>query len=459
LAPLVATFALLIAATSANAAGQVRGFDDPASTYSSSSLVVGFDTGTSADAGSASIASASAGSVEAGGPRSAVVKLGKGETLKDAASKLAAQPGVEYVKPNYLARISADDTWVPNDPGRGTAAGGWQATQWNFDSQYGINVLPAWRKLRGLQRSGGRGAVVAIVDTGVAFENWSKFKRSPDLAGVKIKSPHDFLDHDKHPEDRNGHGTHVASTVFEQTDNGLAVTGIAYGATLMPIRALNARGLGDEMTVARAIRFAADRGADVINLSVEFDVSLTASDLPAIVSAMRYAKRKRSLVVAAAGNQEANRVAYPARSDNALSVGATTVSGCLADYSDHGSGLDLVAPGGGGDTFDLDVTEGSTDPTNCKVTHPAVPIYQMTFLRNVRQFSLPGIYQGTSMASPHVSGTAALVIASGILGKNPTPAALQAHLEATATDLGAPGFDLHYGHGIVNAAAAVGATP
>lgn len=450
-------------AQSATAAGQVSGFDDPASTYSGSSLVVGFDAGTSAAEGSASISTADAGSVEAGGPRSAVVQLGKDESLKSAARKLVAKPGVSYVKPNYLARISAEtsaaDDWTPNDPGRGATAGGWQDTQWNFVGAYGINVLPAWRKLRELNRTGGRGAVVAIIDTGVAFENWRNFRRSPDLKGVKIKAAHDFLDHDKHPEDRNGHGTHVASTVFEQTDNALAVTGIAYGATLMPIRALNSRGLGDEMTVARAIRYAADRRADVINLSVEFDVQLSASDLPAIIAAMRYARRQGSLVIAAAGNQEANRVAYPARSGNALSVGATTVSGCLADYSDYGSGLDLVAPGGGGDTFDIDTTAGSTDSTNCRVTHPSAPIYQMTFVRNVRSFSLPGIYQGTSMASPHVAGVAALVVSSGIIGSNPTPAELQSQLEATATDVGAPGFDLHYGHGIVNAAAAVGATP
>ncbi len=449
---------MLVASQSASGAGQVRGFDDPASSYSSSSVIVGFDSDTSASAGAASIASASAGTVQLGGPRSAVVKVGKDESLRSVAKKLAAEPGVRYVKPNYIARIAADETdWIPNDPGRSSTPGGWQSTQWNFAGKYGINVLPAWRKLRALRRSGGRKSVVAIIDTGVAFENRGRFKRSPDLRGVKIKAAYDFLDRDRYPEDRNGHGTHVASTVFEQTDNALAVTGIAYGATLMPIRALNARGLGDEATVSRAIRYAADRGADVINLSVEFDVQLSASDLPGIISAMRYARAKGSLVVAASGNQEANRVAYPARSGYALSVGATTINGCLADYSDYGNGLDLVAPGGGSDTFDLDTSSGSTDPANCRVTNPAASIYQMTFARNPRSFSLPGTYQGTSMASPHVSGVAALIIASGIVGENPTPAAVQARLEVTAKDLGAPGYDLHYGNGLVDAAAAVGA--
>ncbi|MGK2878369.1 MAG: S8 family serine peptidase [Solirubrobacterales bacterium] len=457
MAPIVAGVALLVSAQSAGAAGQVRGFDDPAGSYSAASVVVGFDSETSASAGSASIATADAGAVGPGGPRSAVVKIGDGESLRSAAKKLAAEPGVAYVKPNYLLRTSAFEDWTPDDPGRGSTPGGWQSTQWNFAGQYGVNVLPAWRKLRSLQRSGGRGAVVAIIDTGVAFENYRDYRRSPDLRGVKVKGAYDFIDRDRHPEDRNGHGTHVASTVFEQTDNSLAVTGIAYGATMMPIRALNARGLGDEMTVSRAIRYAADRHADVINLSVEFDVQLSASDLPGIISAMRYARKKGSLVVAASGNQEATRVAYPARSGYALSVGATTASGCLADYSDYGPGLDLVAPGGGGDTFDLDTTAGSTDAQNCRVTNAALPIYQMTFLRSPSSFSLPSIYQGTSMASPHVSGVAALVVASGVIGKNPTAVALQQHLQNSAVDFGAPGYDLHYGNGLVNAAAAVGA--
>lgn len=445
-------------AQTAAAAGGVGGF--PADSYSSNGLIVGLDRSTSVSEGRDSISPVAGAAIGAAGPRSLRVRVEEGHSLAATARAIAKRPGVSFVKPDYLARISEDPPatpWLPNDPGGGTTAGGWQRLQWNFTGRWGVDVLPAWRKLRAIKRSGGRGAVVAVIDTGVAFESRGKYRGSPDLRGVRVKSPRDFLARSSHPYDRNGHGTHVASTIFAQTNDGIGVTGLAYGATMIPIRALNSRGYGNESVVARAIRYAADRRADVINLSVEFDVRLSAADLPLIVSAMRYAKRKGSLIVAAAGNQSVGKVAYPARSGYALAVGATTASGCLAGYSDHGRGLDLVAPGGGSDSLEFDSSDPITDRENCKASNPALPIYQVTFVDNLRRFFLPGTYQGTSMAAPHVSGVAALVIASGIIGRRPGPAALQKHLESTAVDLGAAGLDSRYGHGLINAADAVGA--
>ncbi len=457
---------LLIAASGAQAAaadvqvpaqaGQVRGFDAAKGAWARDSVVVIFGRSTSAASGRRAIA-AGPWRVLPAGPRSAVVRLRAGTSPKAAARRLAARRGVAVVKPNYRARVTAVE-WTPNDPGIPGTPGGWADTQWNFAGQWGINVLPAWRKLRSLKRSGGRTATIAVIDTGVAYKSRGRYRASPDLRGVKVKSPYDFISRNKHPSDPNGHGTHVASTIFEATDNALGVTGIAYKATMIPIRALNSKGFGDEATVARAVRYAADRRANVINLSVEFDYRLTARDLPGIVSAMKYAKRKGSLIVAASGNRAAGRVAYPARSSYALAVGATTASGCLARYSNYGAGLDLVAPGGGVDTARVDASAASTDRANCSAAHPVLPIVQMNFVNDFRRFSLPEIYQGTSLAAPHVSGVAGLVVASGILGKRPTPAALQSRLQKTARDLGAPGYDRRYGHGIVDAAAAVGAT-
>ncbi len=423
-------------------------FADDAPAYAPDSLIVGFGRDISAKTGMAALQSAGVGGVEPGGPRSALVRLRDGESPFTAARRIARNQGVRFVKPNYLVRTSAE--FMPDDPGRGVA-GDWRQLQWNFVGDYGVNVEPAWDKLRALGVEGARGAVIAVIDTGVAYETIGRYRRSPDLSAVSITSPHDFIDHDKHANDRNGHGTHVASTIAESTNNGVGVTGMAYGATLMPLRALDGSGLGDELTVSRAIRYAADRGADVINLSVEFDVRLNSRSLPTIISAMRYAHRKGALVVAASGNQAARRVAYPARYDRALAVGATTIRGCLAEYSDVGSGLDLVAPGGGADSGVMDLRSGSTDRTNCSFNGQPSPIYQMTFGRSLSRFGLVGGYQGTSMATPHVSATAAMVIASGILGPDPSPTAVTDRLESTARDLGYPGYDTRYGFGIVNA--------
>lgn len=444
--------AMLIAVPSAARAGEVQGFDNAASTYKADSLVVGFDPDTSAEDGGENLKAASVGTVETGGPRSAVVKVERGSSLKAVAKRLAKRKGVRYVKPNYIAR--AADNFIPNDPGVG-GPGDWQKVQWNFVGEYGVNVLPAWGALRDLGFEGGAGVTVAVIDTGVAYEDRGRFRRSPDLVNVNIRSPYDFILRKRNANDRNGHGTHVASTIFESTNNARYVTGIAYGATMMPIRALNSRGLGDEITVARAVRYAANRGAQVINLSVEFDVRLNERDLPAISAAMRYARSKGSLVVAAAGNQQARRVAFPARSKYAMAVGATTANGCLAEYSDVGSGLDIVAPGGGADSTVIDARAGSSDRNNCRFNNAALPIRQVTFGRSVKRFGMPSNYQGTSMASPHVAGAAALVIASGKLGPAPTAAAVAERLQNTARDLGFPGYDTRYGAGLLDVGAAV----
>jgi serine protease len=243
----------------------------------------------------------------------------------------------------------------------------------------------------------------------------------------------------------------VASTIVESANNGIGVTGIAYGARVMPVRVLNHRGEGDSVGISAGIRYAARRGADVINLSVEFDRRdvQSASDIPDIVAALRYARRRGALVVAASGNTGRKPVAYPARASSVMSVGATTEHGCLAGYSNRGSGLDIVAPGGGPDAY-LPREQDRCRPFDA----PGRDIYQMTFRKSIRSFGLPDGYNGTSMAAPHVAAAAALVIASGVLGDNPSPLAIETQLKATATDLGPVGPDALYGAGRVNAGAA-----
>jgi serine protease len=378
-------------------------------------------------------------------PRVKVVKVRAG-TVARAAQRLRGRRGVLSATPNYIAHAS----FVPNDPGNGATPGGWQSVQWNFSGPFGINAPAAWDNLARAGHPGGRGVTVGVLDTGVAYSDRGRFTRSPDLRGDRFARGYDFVDGDRYPNDLNGHGTHVASTIAESINNGIGVTGLAYGARLMPVRVLDRNGEGDSVAISRGIRFAAKHDVRIINLSFEFGATVTAGQIPDILDALRFARRKGVLVVGASGNASARSVAYPARAHDVLSVGATTEHGCLADYSNNGAGLDLTAPGGGPDA-QLD-----GDP-NC---HPADPpgrdIIQMTFNgeSSVRSFGLPLGYMGTSMAAPHVTATAALVIASGVIGHKPSPAAIEARLKATARDLGPPGPDDRYGAGLIDAAAA-----
>jgi serine protease len=245
----------------------------------------------------------------------------------------------------------------------------------------------------------------------------------------------------------------VASTIAEVANNNLGVPGIAYGATLMPVRVLNRYGQGRTAAIADGIRYAVKHGAQVINLSFEFSTFITGGQIPDIMDALRYANSKGVVVVGAAGNAASPTIADPARARTVIAVGATTEHLCLADYSNDGPGLDLVAPGGGPDA------DAGTNPTCSAADTRGRDIYQMTFTGSPRRFGLPGGYRGTSMATPHVAATAALVIASGVLGPHPSPRAVEARLKATARDLGAPGFDTTFGAGLVDAAAATARSP
>jgi serine protease len=337
---------------------------------------------------------------------------------------------------------------IPNDPGRGQTPGGWQKIQWNFTGPFGVDAPDAWANVAAAGHPGGRGVIVAVLDTGVAYANHGRHHRSPDLNPHSFVRGYDFVAHDSRPDDPEGHGTHVASTIAESTNNHYGLTGLAYGARIMPVRVLDARGEGDSSTIAAGVRYAAKHGAQVINLSLEFSSDVTASQIPSLIKAIRYAHTKGALVVAASGNEAYTAVAYPARATFVLSVGATTEHGCLADYSNQGSGLDLVAPGGGADAV-------LSDDPNCHPQDaPGRDVSQITYDDISRRSFGIDMEEGTSMAVPHVSATAALVIASGVLGKHPAPAALQHRLEATARDLGPSGYDRKYGWGLVNAAAA-----
>jgi serine protease len=370
--------------------------------------------------------------------------------LAEVIRRLRAAPGVEYAVPNYRAHVS---DFMPNDPGfpdRGL--GRWHEIQWNFAGEFGVRAPRAWELARAVKADGGRGVVVAVLDTGVAYANRGRFRRAPDFHWRRFARGYDFVDEDPYPNDENGHGTHVAGTIAQRTNNAYGLTGLAYGVKIMPLRVLDAQGAGDASAIARAIRYAARRGAHVINMSLEFDVGVRAAQIPDIVAAIRYAYRKRVVVVGASGNAGNRAVAYPARAPHVISVGAITAHGCQAEYSNSGPGLDVVAPGGGTDAANRD---NPWDLAHCDPTVPGPDIYQQTFTTSYRRFGFPSGFQGTSMAAPHVSAAAALVIATRRLGSRPSPRAVETRLEDTARDLGPAGYDTRYGHGLIDAAAAI----
>jgi serine protease len=410
-------------------------------------------------------------STPAATPGSRVLHLGRGESVHTAIARLRRQRGVAYALPDYIAHVAGGTprrgstqageahvagAFYPDDGGRAKRARGWESMQWNMLPSAGVNAPEAWANLLGDHRAGGKGVVVAVLDTGVAYRDWKTFHRSPDFGRTHFVAPFDFVSNNQFPLDRNGHGTFVAGIIAESTNNGVGLTGLAYGASIMPIRVLDSSGEGDEATIARGIRYAVTHGAQVINLSLEFLPSQvnSGSEIPQIVSAIGYAHRHGVTVVGAAGNDETNQVAYPARAPGVISVGATTRDRCLADYSNGGSGLDIVAPGGGDDA----IMAGEPD---CHPERALPSVYQLTLTSPPHwdDFGYPNYYIGTSMSSPAVAATAALVIASRVIGAHPTPDQILHRLEETATTLPVGGAkpNADYGYGLLNAGAATAA--
>jgi serine protease len=430
--------------------------------YAPGEVVVGYG-GSSSPAAQAAIVHA-AGAVDPI-PLAAHTRL---LTLRDGASVPAALARLRHMRdvawavPDYIAHEatmpSTNSTPTasaaavgpfPNDPGIAKVPGGWQQLQWNFVGEFGVQAPVAWNNLIADHAPGGRGVVVAVLDTGVAYANDRRFRLSPDFYRYQFVKGYDFIAHDSYPNDHNGHGTDVAGTIAEATNNGKYLTGLAYGARIMPVRVLDSEGDGDASVIAKGVRFAVNHGAQVINLSLEFPTGITASDIPELISALRYANQHRVVVVAAAGNEAHAAAAYPARAPSVIAVGASTEHGCLASYSNYGTGLTLVAPGGGPDA----TLPG--DPDCHPESPPGQDIFQVTFTgSSPRKFGIPGGYEGTSMATPHVAAAAALVIASRVLGPHPTPKQVAARLMATARPLGGPGDGKLYGAGLLDAAAA-----
>jgi serine protease len=294
--------------------------------------------------------------------------------------------------------------------------------QWHLRQ---IGMPAAWK------RGTGSGVVVAVIDTGVT--------KVGDLAGTKFVPGYNFIANNADAADDHGHGTHVAGTIAESTNNRIGVAGVAYGASIMPLKVLSARGSGSMAGIAQAIRWAADHGAGVINMSLGGPFAVGA-----IASAVKYAHGKGVVIVAAAGNDGHGRVGYPARYPGVIAVAATQFDESTTFYSNWGPQIDIAAPGG-----NVRVDQNGDGKPDGVLQHTIVPgdIGRTDYLW----------FMGTSMASPHVAGVAALIMGAGVR----RPEAVEEILLGTARKpkgrnaaTGAR-VDDHYGAGIVDAAAAL----
>lgn len=354
------------------------------------------------------------------------VALDPGSDVAVAVRRLEARPEVEWAEPNGRVRAF----YQPNDS--------LYCRQWHL-------------KLVGAERTwdiqqGDPSVVVAVLDTGIAYEDHGPYRKAPDFSTTTFVPGYDFIEGDAHPNDDNFHGTHVASVIAEATGNGVGVAGLAFRVGLMPVKVLDFEGVGDNFAVAEGIRFATGSSrVKVINMSLGGETQSRV-----IAEAVNAAVAAGITVVAAAGNEEATSVSYPAALPNVIAVGAVDARKRRAPYSNRGSALDVVAPGGDLDRDDDGACSGGADG------HPD-GVLQQSFDPDTAYFE--GRYDdfayyfvsGTSQASPHVAALAALLYRQGVT----EPAAVQALIEQTAEDLGPAGRDDEYGHGLVRPAEAL----
>lgn len=383
----------------------------------------------------------------------------------EAAAALEALPGVEYAQPRYRQHVMAK----PTDP--------FYSFQWNFPA---IDMERAWD----IQPGATSNVVVAVVDSGVAFRNAVvryttrafrldaaspvypslgtidvPFAAANDLGDTgRFVAPHDFIWGDNLPLDLDGHGTHVAGTIGQATNNGIGVAGMAYNVKIMPVKviadvwdfAFGNNAVGTDDVVAQGVRYAADNGAHVINMSIGRESGGAA---PAVEAAVRYAVSKGAFVVISAGNDgdgqnRANRAAdFAASIEGCVAVAAVGRNLDRAFYSTRGSYVELAAPGGdsrasGGSLREGGILQQMVDQDLAATWDGPVALFKAPRFDVFQYYFV----QGTSMAAPHVSGFAALLRQQGITN----PAAIEAAMKQFATDRGATGRDDDYGYGIIN---------
>jgi len=335
-------------------------------------------------------------------------------TVLDMARELSMEPSIFYVSPNYYRHAHL----LVNDP--------YYKYQWHLPR---LNCSYAW------DYSTGIGALVALLDSGVAYQTTTTYALAPDLAGTLFAPGYDFVNIDAYPNDDYGHGTHMAGCIAQTSNNLLGCAGVAFNSAIMPVKVMNNLGSTSISNEADGIYFAANNGAKIINMSLGgTGTSVTEH------TAVTYAYNKGVTVICSAGNAGSSVPEYPASYTECISVSAIRYDYTKPTYSNYGSYIDVCSPGG-----DLTVDQnldGFGDG-----------ILQQTFSSPNYTTFYYYFMEGTSPACALVSGVAALIVSKSILPL--TPLQVTNTLETSATDLGTVGWDQYYGWGLVNAYLAV----
>jgi len=346
-------------------------------------------------------------------------------------AELARRSDVEIAEPDAVMQLSPAELELrapaPEGPREGFPNDPLYKHQWHMDQ---IGMPEAW------QLADGNDVIVAVLDTGVGYEDHGggKFHLLPDLKGLEFVQPYDFVGNSKHANDDHGHGSHVTGTIAQVTHNGIGVAGVARKVRIMPLKVLSGSGSGSVGGIADAIRYAADNGAKVINMSLG-----GAFPSKVLKKAVAYAHDKGVTVVCAAGNEGRGRVGYPAAYPGAIAVAATQLDEGTTFYSNFGKDIDVAAPGG--NTREDRNGDGMPDG-----------VLQNTIAIQDPTRSDYFVFMGTSMASPHVAGVAALVVGEGITD----PDRVEQVLKESARRPKDKAYSAdRYGAGIVDAPAAV----
>ena len=351
---------------------------------------------------------------------------------------------VEFAEPNYPVQLFE----TPNDPYWDEYPNSFEGLeQWNLQQ---LNMPAVWSTFSSSEANSadgftGWGVVVAVLDTGFR----QNVGNPTDYGQTNFVAGYDFINDDNNPYDDNGHGTHVTGTIAETTNNDILVGGMAFGASIMPVKVMSDAGSGSVSTIAEGIDWAQENGAQAINLSLGLAV-----ESETLKTACTAAYNAGITIVAASGNGGNDgigdsTISYPAAFSTVIAVGATGRDKTRAPYSNYGNSLDVVAPGGNfsknadGDTYENDNGETVELYFDEGITQQASFYNESTGQMEDGFYSL----EGTSMATPHVAALAALLIEKY---PNMSVDDRKTAITNTAEDLGAEGWDSEYGYGLIN---------